>query len=438
MIKKILFASLLLILFSVFSTGYTTVNADFDHDFVYGTNHFDGNLISSSFIPPSINNIYLIADHVNVISARFTDVYYWPITNEYRADWNALNLIIEGQIEIIKDGTIYQVVDLDYYVRQFDALDQQNTTRFYFGDDAIQAREDFEQKQQQYRQDLFDYHQLLNEFRQEFQQALSDLQDGLITEEQLPERPEAFDDFTLFSTDLLKGFKILLPEGRYTIQFRTREGDIIPDSQKNLTVFSHIREGIGYKIIPEERWTAPEYTQDYTEIVYTLRNKTFYLEPFYQKQYNQLHYIRMNNPQDTQARTDHSIWVPHRSAENVLLRLVSDTGIVEKEIHQFNVQQLPGARLGYEIVEFDPTVMNQPTFSGFKISADDITTNLRFELSDQNDNQVIEGGNRVIHVLLIERRNALYLFPVLPMLLGITALIMRKKDVKNVKVVGGG
>lgn len=440
MIKKLLFSLCLLIIASI-SVGISSVSsfnyADDGLDFVYGTNHFDGNLISSTFIPPAITEMYLIADQINVLSARFTDVYYWPITNEYRADWNKANIVIEGELEIIKDGEIYDIVTIDYYVRQFDALDQQNTSRFFFGNEAIIAREEFELRQSQYRQDLFNYHQLMNEYRKEFQQALADLQAGLITEDQIPERPEAFDEFTLFSTELLRGFQLNLPSGRYSIQFRTSSGEVIPQSRKNLIVFSHLREGVGFKIIPEDRWTAPEFSQDNTEVIYTLRDKTFYLEPFLQKQYNQLYYVRMNNPQDTLARSDHTIWVAHRPAENVNLRINSAFGTVEQEMSQFNVQQLPGPRLGYEIIEFDPEVMNQPTFRGFKFSVSGGYSRFTIVLIDSN-NQIIPGGGRDIHVLFIERRNVLYLFPAIPVLIGIVIVVLRKKNVKNIKVSGAG
>ena len=57
--------------------------------FVYGINA----AVPGSFVgtfAPGDEAIYLLAGEVSVLSPRMTGIYFWPITNEYRADWRAL------------------------------------------------------------------------------------------------------------------------------------------------------------------------------------------------------------------------------------------------------------------------------------------------------------------------------------------------------------
>jgi hypothetical protein len=408
-----------------------------DLDFVFGTNHYDGILYSSAMVPPSVKQMFLIADHTNVVAARFTDIYYWPITNEYRADWDKANIIIDGQLEILQGGSLLQVITLTEYVIQYDANDQVNTIQFYFGQDALEARENFEELQRQYRQDLSDYHGTLNEYRIQFQKALSDLQAGLITEEELPVMPEPLADLSLFSTNILMGFPINLPVGLYQIQFRSADGALNPDSQKALQTFRSIRSGVGYKIIPEERWTAPEFSQDESEVIYSLRGKTFYIQPYDQELYNQLYYTRMNNPQDRLSRTDLTTWVAHQPIQNALLKIQKGSSVEEIELRDFFVQQFAGSRLGYEIVEFDPESMNSPSFSGFKVEIEHPFTNYTIELGER-EGQVTIGSHRHIRVILVERQNLIYVVSGIPLLVGIGAIIIRKRTIRDEKVIEGG
>jgi hypothetical protein len=405
--------------------------------FVYGTNHFDGAVYSSTFIPPTVDTVYLLADHTSILASRLTNVYYWPITNEYKADWDVANVMVEGSLEILKGNFVVETIPMTEYVIQYDGLDQIGTTHLYLGDKAVTARTDFENLQTQYREDLYQYYEDLNNYREAFQAALADLQAGIITEDQLPAMPEPLADLTLFSTNLLWGFPVDMPAGTYKIQLRTDEGELLPESIKDLVVFEPLNEGIGYELFSEERWSDSEPSQDFHSVIYTLKNQSFFVEPYYQKQYNQLKYTRMNNPQDNLARSDRTIWVSLRPAEDVTLNIQNSSGNQTVELESYFVQQIAGSRLGYEIVPFDPESMNQASFMAFRVDLQNVPGSTAIQLLDQNGN-IIQGSYRQVHVLRTQNTSWVYLFAVVPLALGLFALYRRKRKVQDVKVVGVG
>ena len=68
----------------------------------------------------------------------------------------------------------------------------------------------------------------------------------------IPQPPEA-PPFNVGS--IVQGFMVRLPEGRYIVQMEGPDGLPVPHSSKELVVFSHDREGVGFIIRPEDRWT---------------------------------------------------------------------------------------------------------------------------------------------------------------------------------------
>lgn len=407
-----------------------------DLDFVYGTNHYNGATFSSTLIPSNVNTVYLLAENTSIVAGRFTDIYYWPITNEFKADWDKYNIIVEGSIEILKNGKLIQSVDLTEYVIQYDANNQIDTTVLYLGEDAIAARSNYEKAQKQYRDDLYAYYQVLNEYTVRFQEALGKLQAGLITEDQLPEQPIPLPDFSLFSTDLLFGFPINLAVGDYDICLRLPDGSIQADSCKQLVVYKALADGIGYEISGEERWNLPENSLSDTETIYGLKGGSYFIKPVHQKLYNEQFYIRMNNPQNKTARADREIWVPFRSAENVTLRLVGQTLTQDISLQQYYVNQILGSKLGFNILPFDPETMTSPTFTGFKLILSD---SLVYKLSlVDHQGQLLPGSEREIRIVNTNRTWLIYLMSILPLFLGIIIVFWRRRSVRDIKVVGVG
>jgi len=241
----------------------------------------------------------------------------------------------------------------------------------------------------------------------------------------------------LFSTNLLWGFPINLSSGNYRIHLRTNDNEVIPESVKDLVIFEHQNEGIGYDVFSEERWSVPEPAKNVNDVIYTLRDQIFFIEPYHQKQYVERYYVRMNNPQDSVSRVDRMIWVSHRPAENVSLSIGTTSGGFIETLENYFVQQLAGSRLGYEIIPFDPETMNQPSFTAFRIDLQAWSNLKGIALLDQ-DGKIIETSQRDIHILNTDLNWLVYPLAGVPILLGLFILSRRKRKVRDVKVVGVG
>ena len=59
--------------------------------FVYGINAANPDNFVGTFAPPSAETIYLLAGQPSMVSPRYTEIAFWPITNEYQPDWTMLN-----------------------------------------------------------------------------------------------------------------------------------------------------------------------------------------------------------------------------------------------------------------------------------------------------------------------------------------------------------
>ena len=134
--KKIITGTLLAgLLLSAFLFGSVLADSE-DLDFAYGTNHYNGAAYSSAMIPPSVEEFYLIADVDNIVAAKYTDVYYWALTNEYKANWDAANEIVDGSLEVYQGNTLYKTIERTQYVIQYDSLDKYGTIALYSGEEC--------------------------------------------------------------------------------------------------------------------------------------------------------------------------------------------------------------------------------------------------------------------------------------------------------------
>ena len=133
-------------------------------EFVYAGNYYNGITYSSNFIPPKTNAIYLLANEDSILSARLTETYYWPLTNEIKASWDKQNEPVQGQLEILQNGQIISVLERTNYTIQYDANDMFGTIELYVGEEAIASRIAFEQAQLDYREALQAYNEAYNEY----------------------------------------------------------------------------------------------------------------------------------------------------------------------------------------------------------------------------------------------------------------------------------
>ena len=71
--------------------------------FVYGVNTTLPGEVFASLSPPQIDEIYILANSVTVLSPKQTELLFWPLTQRYRANWTELNEPLDGVLEILAD-----------------------------------------------------------------------------------------------------------------------------------------------------------------------------------------------------------------------------------------------------------------------------------------------------------------------------------------------
>ena len=82
----------------------------------------------------------------------------------------------------------------------------------------------------------------------------------------------------------------------------------MPDSERKLVVFNPERDGVGYDIIPHDKWTTPDQSDDSSQILYGRRDSIIYLQPYAEKEYNDLYLSRLQNPQSTTGQRNLWRW----------------------------------------------------------------------------------------------------------------------------------
>ena len=88
----------------------TGIEPDKVEGIVYRLQPYTGTEHNTVYSPPQVEKIYLLASSDNTFDPRYTLVYYWPLTQEYFASWERLDIPVEGKLEILKDGEMIQTL----------------------------------------------------------------------------------------------------------------------------------------------------------------------------------------------------------------------------------------------------------------------------------------------------------------------------------------
>jgi len=313
--------------------------------FVYSGYVFNGLGYISTFYPPSVDTIYLLADQQNILSPRRTLVYFRPLADAYEADWASLNQTVTGALEILVGSEIIAMV------------------------------------------------------------------------------PQESHDIQTFVS---QGSVVDLPAGRYAARIRADDGSIVPGSQKKLVIFAPHRQGLGYQIVPQEEWTRPERTNVPADVIYAREGSVLYLQPYVQEEYNDLYYTHLEDPQSQSGHRDRWVWVhvrPFERAGNLILDFGGQT--VEVLAKPYRVEQLPGSRLGYKVVDDDSAAEQPlPDLVAYQLFVDANHASYRLQLQDA-DGKIVFGSQRQVRRVPEINSWALYFLAGLPLTAGGFLLISR-------------
>lgn len=363
--------AILAALFLAIGQWSVSANAPEGSSLVYALDVNTRQTYVSTFTPSSARAMFLLADLPHVLVARRTRVYYWSLTSRYMPDWESLNEVVEGTL-IITDtrGRPARLTPMAYAFGV--AAEPPNVRRLYAGEDAEHATRAF--------------HEAYYAFRQAVSARAAR---GAARADSDPRPPqEALEP-------LGRGFVITLPAGRYRLALEDSSGQVVPGSVRDLVVFTARRQGTGYTVIPEQRWTHPIRSLSPDDALYHVGEEVVYLQPHEAFEVSEAAFRRMLDPQDRIGREERWIWVPGPSiGGTVRLVVKSARGESVAVVQSYLVRQRPGGALGYTIEPADGR-----RITGLDSGFDGLRLDLRHETAGRfwlagADGQPLPGSQR--------------------------------------------
>jgi hypothetical protein len=290
-----------------------------------------------------------MADVDNVLEVRETQVYFWPLTGEYKADWDLLNRPITGTLEILQGSQMVASLTPTEYVLVTRAGGTQPN--------ALIAGAAASRAQLAYRNAMSAYTAAMNEYLKEYQAYEEAVADNLRRAQQgqsvqelkapvAPVQPQPT------VSELYEGYLVKLPAGHYAMQVRDEKGQIVTGSERALEVFGPEREGIGYALRPESRWTQPTLAGQPEGVLYWGPDRVFYVEPYRELEINEAAYMRLKAPQSPAGDDERRVWIPVATLTDGQVELLTGgQPLARAPIKTYVITQLPGSGLGYSISE---------------------------------------------------------------------------------------
>jgi len=414
---------------------------DMKEQFVYGLRLFNGRGYTSSFCPETEEVLYILAGSENVLRPAMTIVYYWPITRKLQAGFKTLNESVEGTLEILKDGTVFGKLKRRAYTFHFSKGWYADTSEIVLDKKAVDIYNTYTEAVSLHYERTRAYYEAQVEYRRQMEAFFAELKKrqeaGTVPERsddrpapRVPEKPVPPKPPGYFVQKPEKEYIVKLPVGRYDIRMITADGTIVEGSEKTIVSFSHRRSGkVGYEIISEKRWTMPETSSDPAGTIYFKGKNTLYFKPFIQTEYNDLYYSKLLDPQND-GYSDLWRWVNIRQVEQGSIQFVGNAR-VNATIREkpYYVRQVPGAELGYTIVDFSKETFpdRKPTFVGYKVELEPDREEHGIRLVD-NAGVLVPGSFRELRAVDAERVPALYVLSVLlPLAAGIPVFWWRRR-----------
>ncbi|MBS1251121.1 MAG: hypothetical protein MAG451_00151 [Anaerolineales bacterium] len=441
-LRKTFEGLVVLALSAFFATAVFAQAPTKERQFVYGVNAFTGSEYVGTFYPTTQDTLYLLADTRSIISPRYTLVYFWPITNEYKADWDSLNETVAGALEILRQGKVLHTLSQTKYVIQHPHGLDAGEVHLYTGQEAKAQHQEFQRQRDAYRDRVWEYYQAEREYQEQLSQIVT--QGKSEADVNIPDPPDKPEPFLFYSTGLNDGFPVELAAGAYVIRIRGADGQILPQSKRKLVVFSAQREGVGYTVVSRDKWTTPEQVDDPNQVIYVRSGSTssprsanvLYFQPFLEREYNELYYTRLKTPQSMQGRPKRRpnrwMWVHLQpKGEGHMEVLHGDRVIQSVEKKPYRVRQLPGPALGYEVVEYGAGGQSEtrsPDFEGYRIQVEAGQPSYTLRLVEA-DGSVVRGSEREIRVANTQNPWLLYLAPALPLVVGASLAVWRRRKV---------
>lgn len=429
LIARALAAALLLL--ALQAGGAAAQAPDRQQAFVYGINAAIGTTYAGSFVPPSVDTIYLLADRPSVLSPRMTEIYFWAITNEYQASWELLNQPVAGSLEILRGGQVIKQTQPTSYTIQSTPRGSEADSTLYVGDEARKAHETFSAKQLAFRDAQAKY--------LEAQQAWMAAADEANRKQQagepvppVPPEPQAPEPIDIFSNGLNTGIPVELPAGSYRIQLRRADGSVLPGSERNLVVFDARRTAVGYTVLPEARWTTPDQVDDLNDVIVGRAGSQIYLVPRVTREYPAGPYRLLQDPQQTVGENAEWTWVKGEPITAGELEIAANGQAAERRpLTPYRVKQVPGADLGYEVQPYAGGAgqPSTPDFIGFPLRLAQSSPGYSIRIVSP-EGQALPNSQRLVRVPASPALSALLLLSIVPLAIGAAVILRRNRRLR--------
>lgn len=358
-----------------------------ERQIVFGVAPFDGTKYLSSFLPETRRTILFPANVDNVMTVLLSDVYYWPIASEYRADFQGVHLPLAGKLSIFKDKKLLQELHQVEYIYVYPKRLAGEASQLLRGDE-------------------------MNRF----------ITDYAAQEEERAARPDKI--YAAYQGPF-RGFILNLPVGKYEIVFSVENNEKTFAMTKELKVFSPLGQGFVYQIIPEEKWTISSGSETPYQRIYLKPGGVVYLKIFPTILYRKSDYELMQAPHRPSAGIgleNASLWVHEEISLEEMpkpsLRMTTGGQATVLTPRDFIVQQQEGYALGYTVLEFEETKFpnSRPAFRAYRLAAPPPGIGVMF--------RVPEFGRETVRHLRALKPEALYL-SLLSLLLPVLLVLLR-------------
>jgi hypothetical protein len=362
---------------------------------IYSIEAFNGGNYSATFALQTADTLYLLAGADNLLSVRRTLVYWWPITAEWKTDTDTLNKPFAGTLEIRGTGSApkkFGLHKLTYFSTETGSGEQ---WKILYDDEAdrevARARkqsDDYFAAVTVFQKQTTDYEARVEALGARIAELKARGKDTAAASAELqsvqrPVAPVATSIYLTAPEPAQDWFVVNLPLGEYTVRLVTKEGSVVEGSDKRIVAYSWRRTGgIGYEVIPGDKWTRPEESKTPASVLYVNGSTDLFVRPFSENEANDLFYEKTVS---NQASGNPSLfkWVRKADVTGASLRATRPGQLpIEIPEQAFGVKQSNGSDLGYTIAPYDPTTA----------AAGETASLVAFPLSLQKSDAIVSFG----------------------------------------------
>ena len=232
-------------------------------------------------------------------------------------------------------------------------------------------------------------------------------------------------------------FVVNLPSGEKRIRMLDTEGNLVPDSERKLVVYSHRRTGLGYQMRPDSRWNQFELSNDVSQVIYVKDEWALYVLPFETKQYDMFYFTLMlflHDPLAGQGTWIGSVGAVERGT-GLTLQVLKDGKVVQEITKKpYYVQNTDTPWV--HVVEFDPEAEGMqgraPAFEAYKLDLSENQGTWQLRFVDEEGN-VVPGSVRELRWINDQNLWVIFLATLFPLVVGAIVLVRRRMTAKRPK-----